>query len=117
MDIKKLEALLLAIERGSLTAAAEEMGYTQSGLTNMMICGLIFKMGEYAVTKSALYCVDFAEMIPHCIALYILLIAQKQPSDQRKFLIDAGDGVNTAALSEAMDELKVCDPNWTFKIF
>ena len=36
MDSKKLDALLLAIECGSLTAAAEEMGYTQSGLTNMM---------------------------------------------------------------------------------
>lgn len=36
MDTKKLEALLLAVERGSLTAAAAEMGYTQSGLTNMM---------------------------------------------------------------------------------
>ena len=36
MDIKKLDALLLAVERGSLTAAADEMGYTQSGLTNMM---------------------------------------------------------------------------------
>ncbi len=36
MDTKKLDALLLAVERGSLTAAAEEMGYTQSGLTNMM---------------------------------------------------------------------------------
>ena len=36
MDTKKLEALVLAVERGSLTAAAQEMGYTQSGLTNMM---------------------------------------------------------------------------------
>ncbi len=36
MDTKKIEALLLAVEHGSLTAAAEEMGYTQSGLTNMM---------------------------------------------------------------------------------
>lgn len=36
MDTKKLDALLLAVERGSLTAAAAEMGYTQSGLTNMM---------------------------------------------------------------------------------
>ena len=36
MDTKKVDALLLALERGSLTAAAEEMGYTQSGLTNMM---------------------------------------------------------------------------------
>lgn len=36
MDTKKMDAFLLAVERGSLTAAAEEMGYTQSGLTNMM---------------------------------------------------------------------------------
>ena len=36
MDTKKTKALLLALERGSLTAAAEELGYTQSGLTHMM---------------------------------------------------------------------------------
>lgn len=36
MDSKKLEALLAAIETGSLTAAADELGYTQSGLTHMM---------------------------------------------------------------------------------
>jgi len=36
MDTKKTRALLLALEKGSLTAAAEELGYTQSGLTHMM---------------------------------------------------------------------------------
>lgn len=36
MDSKKLKALLTAIEYGSLTSAAEELGYTQSGLTHMM---------------------------------------------------------------------------------
>lgn len=36
MDSKKFEALLVAIEYGSLTSAAEELGYTQSGLTHMM---------------------------------------------------------------------------------
>lgn len=36
MDTKKLHALLVAIDRGSLTAAAAELGYTQSGLTHMM---------------------------------------------------------------------------------
>lgn len=36
MDSKKLRALLTAVERGSLTSAAEELGYTQSGLTHMM---------------------------------------------------------------------------------
>ena len=36
MDTKKTKALLMALEKGSLTAAAEELGYTQSGLTHMM---------------------------------------------------------------------------------
>ena len=36
MDSKKVNALLLAVEKGSLTSAALELGYTQSGLTHMM---------------------------------------------------------------------------------
>lgn len=36
MDTKKLKALLTALSKGSLTAAADELGYTQSGLTHMM---------------------------------------------------------------------------------
>lgn len=36
MDSKKIQALLTAIDRGSLTSAAADLGYTQSGLTHMM---------------------------------------------------------------------------------
>lgn len=36
MDTKKIKALLRAVELGSLSAAAEDLGYTQSGLTHMM---------------------------------------------------------------------------------
>lgn len=36
MDSIKFEALLKSIEVGSLTRAAEELGYTQAGLTHMM---------------------------------------------------------------------------------
>ncbi len=36
MDAKKIKALLVSIDRGSLTASAAELGYTQSGLTHMM---------------------------------------------------------------------------------
>lgn len=36
MDTKKVAAMLAAVEKGSLTAAAQELGYTQSGLTHMM---------------------------------------------------------------------------------
>lgn len=36
MDSVKIKALLKSIELGSLTKAAEELGYTQAGLTHMM---------------------------------------------------------------------------------
>lgn len=36
MDSKKLEVLIRAVDTGSLTAAAAELGYTQSGITHMM---------------------------------------------------------------------------------
>ena len=36
VESKKLEALLMAVDLGSFTKAAEVMGYTQSGLTHMM---------------------------------------------------------------------------------
>ena len=36
MDSKKVSALITAVDKGSLTAAAAELGYTQSGLTHMM---------------------------------------------------------------------------------
>ena len=36
MDTKKIAAMLAAVEKGSLTSAARELGYTQSGLTHMM---------------------------------------------------------------------------------
>ena len=35
MDTKKLEALVASVELGSFTRAAEQLGYTQSGLTHM----------------------------------------------------------------------------------
>lgn len=36
MESKKLEALLMAVDLGGFTKAAEVLGYTQSGLTHMM---------------------------------------------------------------------------------
>lgn len=51
------------------------------------------------------------------IALYLLLIAQKQPEGKRKQLLDAGDGCDKRALTAAMQSLKVCDPLWSFEIF
>ena len=87
------------------------------GITSMLICGMIFCMGKYAVIKDHLYCVDFAEQMPNCIALYLLLIAQKEPTNNRKQLIDKGAGVNPAALQAAIESLKVLDAAWQPMIF
>ena len=95
---------------------ADLINNPKPGITNMLICGLIFSLGDYAVIKDALYCVDFCERIPNCIALYLLLIAQKQPNKSRKMIIDAGDGCNSNALSAALDTLKICDRSWQYKI-
>ena len=87
------------------------------GLTNSLICSLIYCMGKYAVVNSAMLCVDFAEAIPNCIAVYLMLAAQKLPPNNRKQMIDAGDGVNKQPLTNAMNLLSVCDPNWKYQIF
>ena len=36
MDTERINALLCAIEKGSLTATAEKLGYTTSGVSKMM---------------------------------------------------------------------------------
>ena len=86
------------------------------GVTNSLICGLIFCVGKYAVVPSGMLCVDFAEAIPNCIAIYLLLTAQKLPAGERKKLIDAGDGVDKQPLIKAIDRLSVCDPVMEYKV-
>ncbi|MBR5095440.1 MAG: hypothetical protein IK095_10110, partial [Oscillospiraceae bacterium] len=104
------------------TAGRSEAEYRQMltqqvpGLTNMLICGLIFCAGRFAVVRDMLYCVDFSERIPNCIALYLLLIAQKQPADKRSQGLDLGDGTDPAPLKAAIETLQVCDPSWQPKI-
>lgn len=109
--------LLTAATRWSAEHYKELVQNPPPGLGSMMICGLIFKTGEFAVVKDMVYCVDFSEAIPHCIALYLLLIAQKQPNDQRVQIIDAGTGTNRAPLTAAMNDLRILDPKWDFKIW
>ena len=86
------------------------------GITNMMVCGLIFRVGEYGVIKSAVYCVDFCNKIPNCIAVYLLLIAHKLPADKRRQIIDAGGNTDKTAFKAAMKSLQVLDPDWSFMI-
>lgn len=85
-------------------------------VTNMLVCGLIFRMGSYGVVKSAVYCVDFCEQIPNCIALYLLLTIHKLPPERRKQIIDTGEGADSSAFKAAMESLHVLDSSWSFTI-
>lgn len=71
----------------------------------------------YAVIKDNLFCVDFLEQLPNCIALYLLLIAQKEPTDKRVQLLDTGDGVDPKPLKDVIESLQVLDPTWQPKMF
>lgn len=82
------------------------------GITSMLICGMIYAVGNYAVIKDAVYCVDFSEKIPNCVALCLLLQARLLPEDKRRQVIDAGDGTNKEPLQKALDSLKMLDPSW-----
>ena len=122
--IREAQAELLrqpALFRRATGRDAEELRamlcHPKPGVTSMLVCGLIFHTGCYAVIRDALLCVDFAEDIPHCIALYLLLTAQKLPADRRRQGIDAGEGTDVRPLTEAMNALQVCDPQWHFRIF
>lgn len=59
MESKKLEAMLMAVDLGSFTKAAEVLGYTQSGLTHMMnslekeIGFLVLERGRNGVSLTA----------------------------------------------------------------
>jgi len=78
---------------------------------------LIFSVGKYAVVPSSLLCVDFADAVPNCIAVYLFYMAQRLPADNRKQAISVGDGVNKQAFEKAMETLRMCDPNWEYQIF
>ena len=86
-------------------------------VTNMLVCGLIYCMGKYAVIKQAVFCVDFLQQLPNCIALYLLLIAQKEPAEKRTQILDTGEGVDPAPLKAVIDSLHILDPAWDPKIF
>lgn len=109
--------LVIAATGWDLSKLNDLFNEPNTAMRNMYICALIFLVGSYSVVKDLMYCVDFAEKVPNCIALYLLLIAQKQPQALRKQVLDTGEGSNNEELIKAMNSLKICDPFWDFSIF
>ena len=112
----KNPTLFTAATKWTPQQLADLINNPKPAITNMLLCGLIFTLGNYAVINHGIYCVDFCQQIPNCIAMFLLLVMQKQPSEHRKMLIDAGTGSNTTALADALHTLSVCDPSWHFVI-
>jgi len=91
MDTKKLEVFVNAVDFGSITKAAEVMGYTQSGITHMM-SALEKEFGFALLIRSRNGVVPTAEgarllplirlMLMHCDKLdkEVMLVRQKKSS-------------------------------------
>lgn len=67
MDIEKCRALMFAIEKGSLSAAAEALGYTPSGISRMIAsledeCGVILLKRNRNGAEATAEC---REILPH----------------------------------------------------
>ena len=86
MDLRKLEALVAAVELGSFTKAAQQLGYSQSGLTLSLIHIFFaeslrqkdrvrsFDLYQFVLQR----CADSAEVLPDLFFLSILFPSQKR---------------------------------------
>lgn len=74
----------------------------------------IWQFGSYGVVFSAVVCVDFAEKIPYCIAIFLLHTALT--GRMKNQLIDAGDGTDTTQFVEAVNLIYDCCPEWSCMI-
>ena len=110
-------ALFKAATGRSTEELLDMVNHPKPGITSMLICGMIWCVGDYAVIPDRVLCVDFCEKIPNCIALYLLLTAERQTEGSRKQILDAGDGTDRKPLQKALTALQVCDPGWEPKIF
>ena len=79
-------------------------------LDKMEKLNFILSMGNYGISIRAVVCVDFAEIIPYCIA--IALLYGVWSNQLQKQLIDAGDGTDVTKLAEALTMLYDCCDKW-----
>lgn len=109
----KLFALATKWESGRVRELLES---PKSPDTDRLVRGLVFRVGDYCVLHSAMLCADACDLAPNCIALYLLLTAERLPEAERRQRIDAGDGTDKTAFTTAMESLRVIDQAWHFTI-
>ncbi len=111
-ELAKAE-LGLAIKRGQFSPSIQgkNISYNQwVSLGEMDKLNLVLAMGNHGISVKSCICVDFAEIIPNCIA--IMLLYSVWSGQGKKQLIDAGDNTNVTKFAEALTRLQNCVPEW-----
>ena len=111
-ELAKAE-LGLSIKRGQFSPSIQgkNISYNQwVSLDEMDKMNLVLAMGNHGISVRSCICVDFAEVIPNCIA--IMLLYSVWSGQGKTQLIDAGDNTNVAKFSEALTRLYCCVSEW-----
>ena len=74
----------------------------------------VLLMGKYGITKSALICVDFMELVPNCLALALLYMVWSGEGNLQA--IDAGDDGDVHDLVQALELVNSCVEGWSCTI-
>ena len=111
-ELAKTE-LGLAIKTGKFTPSIQgkNTSYEQwISLGEMDKMNLVLATGNHGISVQSCICIDFAEIIPNCIA--IMLLYGVWSGQSKKHLIDAGDQTNVTKFAEALTRLHCCVPEW-----
>jgi len=77
----------------------------------------LFKTGEFGlIIEDNVYSVDFIDAVPYCVALAVLLTAQKLPAGSRQLVIELEQGTPLGRFGEALRLVGVCDGSLHFSI-
>lgn len=79
-------------------------------LNELQKLNYVISMGNYGISVKTVVCVDFAEIIPYCIATALLYGAWS--GQLEKQMIDAGDGSDPTKLVEALSQFYSCCSTW-----
>ena len=74
----------------------------------------VMLIGKYGITKSALICVDFMELVPNCLALALLHMVWSGEGNLQA--IDAGDDGDVHDLVQALELVNSCVEGWSCTI-
>ena len=124
MSISKYEAFLKTVELGSLTRAAEQLGYTQSGMTYILNsledeCGLtLLKRDRSGVQLTS----DGLEMLPYIESLYESWRRVEEKRDELHGMesghlrVGTFTSVSTHWLPQIIHSFRMHYPNITFEL-